>query len=266
MMEEHPESGVAWESLTYLFRSHHRYEILRELPTTFTEERAFAESVSCSRATVHRCLTEFVEFGWVQNDRTRFRRTEAGEQVCDRVSTLLSSTSTATRFMPLVELAAEYGVELELTTIDDATVSISSATSPNKAARTYYDRLTGREFGSVRAYFGAVTERVRDRLTQFDSTADIAVTVRDPATGEAADRREAIRSGIDAEWVTWADSDDVDYSTDIVVFDERTAVVAVRDDENRITASLSSDGGKLVRACSAVVSALRMEADRPTRS
>lgn len=126
---------MATEQVRFLAASEHRVDVLRALTDESLSPAQLRDRSDVSRATIHRILDSFAEFGWVRHGDTGYRATAAGrivlrrfEDVCDTVTEVESLSDFLTSF--------ERAHELPLP-LDDHRVVTASQSDPH-AATEYF--------------------------------------------------------------------------------------------------------------------------------
>ncbi|GGK84726.1 hypothetical protein [Haloarcula sebkhae] len=168
-MSETAAVRVGWEELSNLFRSFHRYEILKAVPTDLCTKRDIVDTVSASRSTVHRCLDAFSEYDWVHVDGSQFKRTPAGTNALRQIRSSTSTIGKANRLAPLFSLAYAHSVELTTKMVVPESTYVSDERAPNKAIRKYYEQLSECASKYIDGYVGTLTEQTVTAITGLEN-------------------------------------------------------------------------------------------------
>ncbi|MFC7079774.1 helix-turn-helix transcriptional regulator [Halorussus caseinilyticus] len=126
---------TATEKVRFLAASEHRVETLRSLTSESLTPAALCDEHDASRATVHRILDSFEEFGWVRRGDDGYRATSAGRIVLRRFETVcetVAEVESLSGFLAQFERAHELPVPLE-----DYHVETSTRTDPHAASEYF---------------------------------------------------------------------------------------------------------------------------------
>lgn len=126
---------TAIEQIRFLAASHHRVEALRLLADEPREPAALCDDLDVSRATVHRVLDSFGEFGWVRRGDDGYRATSAGRLVLQRfedVRDTAAEVGALSDFLAAFERAHDLPFPL-----DDFQVETATPTDPQAATEFF---------------------------------------------------------------------------------------------------------------------------------
>lgn len=259
-MNDERDKPLAWDEISYIFRSKNRYNILKNLPDKFTEERELETRVDQSRATVHRSLRKFAQIGWADRDNTRFRRTPAGRITCNQVKNMLVETEVITDFSPLLRLGEYHDVEFSIDKLKDISSTRACDLNPAQATMKYHEWLDGLTPTGVQAFLGVPTQPVVTCLSNCPSLDDQTVLVEtsgDEPVPELVESQQTYRE------CTLPEAElPIAQHVDIIVVDsedEREAITAIRDEDRRVVATAHGTLNSFVNSCRRLVS--RLEPD-----
>lgn len=130
---------TAIEQVRFLAASEHRVDTLRSLTAAPMSAPELCDDLDVSRATVHRILDSFEEFGWVRRGDEGYRTTSAGqivlrrfEDVCDAVTEVDSLSD----FLAAFERAHDLPLPLS-----DFHVETATPTDPYAATEYFIDSV-----------------------------------------------------------------------------------------------------------------------------
>ncbi|WP_135830128.1 helix-turn-helix transcriptional regulator [Halorussus halobius] len=126
---------TAIEQVRFLAASEHRVAALGALGSSPLSPAQLREDLDVSRATVHRILDSFEEFGWVRRGDDGYRATAAGRIVLrrfDDVRETVAAVDSLSEFLSEFELAHDLPLPL-----DEYDVVASTPTDPYAAAEHF---------------------------------------------------------------------------------------------------------------------------------
>jgi len=126
---------TAIEQVRFLAASEHRVAALELLGASSPSPAQLREELDVSRATVHRTLDSFEEFGWVRRGEDGYRATAAGRIVFRRFDDLretVAAVDSLSEFLAAFELAHDLPLPL-----DDDDVVASTPTDPHAAVEYF---------------------------------------------------------------------------------------------------------------------------------
>lgn len=133
-----PADGPAREAVAYLSASASRLRVLRAVADGVARPGALVEAAGVSRTTVHRCLGEFVDRGWVADGPDGYAVTAAGRSVLDGYADLLETVARADRYGPFLS-AFDRAAECPLP--EEAAVAVATSTDPHAPVDFLASRL-----------------------------------------------------------------------------------------------------------------------------
>lgn len=241
-------SESAWERVSYLFRSRHRYRILDSTPKEYSDEKHIASLVEASRPTVHRTLTKFNKFDWVDRSQTQFKKTRTGDWVSDQVSEFANAIFCADNLRPLFEIAEGCGVPLTSGDTAELNLTLPTDREPNRPATEFRSTLR-RDFTNISIYLGAVTKAIEEEITRIADGAEAAVLVPELKTGQIqpslSDYRIVPRPHTGG------------LSLSLGVLDEDQAVLFVQNSSSYPVAYATTESRPFVNRCSTILAALQ---------
>ena len=123
------------EQVRFLAASEHRVAALDVLGESPASPAQLREELDVSRATVHRILDSFEEFGWVRRGEDGYRATAAGRIVRQRFDDLretVAAVDSLSEFLAAFELAHDLPLPL-----DEYDVVASTPTDPHAATEHF---------------------------------------------------------------------------------------------------------------------------------
>lgn len=132
--------GPAREAVAYLSASPSRLGVFRAIAAGVSRPGALAETADVSRTTVHRCLNEFDERGWVTDRPDGYAVTAAGRAVLEGYVDLLARVGRADRYGPFL---AAFDRADECPLPSEADVAVAEPTDPHAPVEFLTSRLPG---------------------------------------------------------------------------------------------------------------------------
>lgn len=151
----------AIEQVRFLAASEHRVEILRSLTTESLSPARIRDEHDAARATVHRILDSFEEFGWVRKTDGGYVTTSAGRIVLERFESVWEAADeveSMSGFLSQFERARDVPLPL-----DDYRVVTATRTDPH-AATEYFAKSIPNEASQLRALVPTVVPTINRAL------------------------------------------------------------------------------------------------------
>lgn len=196
---------TAIEQVRFLAASEHRVETLRSLASASLSPPELCDELDVSRATVHRILDSFEEFGWVRRGDEGYRTTSAGrivlrqfDAVCDTVAEVESVSDFLTSF----ERAHDLPIPL-----DDYHVETSTPADPY-AASEYFIEAVPTDASRLRALLPAVVpafNRACEPLVERGASVDLVLSESAAETSQQSysdDFRQALSLDCLSLWIS----------------------------------------------------------------
>lgn len=133
-----PADGPAREAVAYLSASASRLRVFRAIADGVSRPGALAEAAGVSRTTVHRCLNEFDERGWVTDCADGYAVTATGRAVLDGYADLLARVARTDRYGPFL---AAFDRADECPLPAEAAVTVAEPTDPHAPVEFLEARL-----------------------------------------------------------------------------------------------------------------------------
>lgn len=130
---------TAIEQVRFLAASEHRVEALRSLASGSLSPTELCDQLGVSRATVHRILDSFEEFGWIRRGDEGYRATSAGRIVLrrfDAVWDTVAEVESLSDFLASFERTHDLPIPL-----DDSHVETATPTDPHAANEYFVDAV-----------------------------------------------------------------------------------------------------------------------------
>lgn len=128
------------EGIAFLAASEARSTILELLCRNGSlTERELRDRADYARTTVHRNLDALLDLGWIERDDGRYVVTTCGEIVAAKFAETKTTVATASRLEPFLRWVSRDELDLDLTLLRDAEVTVGDARDPlatvNRAVR-----------------------------------------------------------------------------------------------------------------------------------
>ncbi|MFB6192205.1 MAG: helix-turn-helix transcriptional regulator [Haloarculaceae archaeon] len=136
--ERPPADGPAREAVAYLSASSSRLRVFRAIADGVSRPGTLAEAAGVSRTTVHRCLNEFDDHGWVTDCADGYAVTAAGRAVLEGYADLLARVARADRYGPFL---AAFDRADECPLPSEAEVAVAEPTDPHAPVEFLSSRL-----------------------------------------------------------------------------------------------------------------------------
>jgi len=189
----------AREGISFLAGSDGRVAVLRELAASPRRPCELRERTDSSRTAIHRALSGFEEYGWVQKRDDRYTLTAAGRHVAEQYEDLARAVTQGEQFS---EFLAAFPLADDLPALFDGDVCVSTPIEPQAAETFFFDRLPA-DAERLRGFSPVLTQRMVD---SFEPTVEAGTTVelvydepfarhfreRHPETVEVAVERENV--------------------------------------------------------------------------
>lgn len=143
----------AIEQVRFLAASEHRVAILRSLTTESLSPAQIRDEHDVSRATVHRILDSYKEFGWVQQSEDGYVTTSAGRIILEQFESVRDAATEVEELSDFLS-AFERSHELPLP-LDEHHVVTASRANPH-AAVEYFAATVPTDASQLRALLPAV--------------------------------------------------------------------------------------------------------------
>ncbi|WP_224335672.1 helix-turn-helix transcriptional regulator [Haloprofundus halobius] len=142
---------TAREDIAFLVGSASRVSVLEQLHRTLQRPIELAETCPCTRETVQRALSDFVDRGWVEKRSHRYHLTFDGGLMLSRYRDLVEASENAERLAPCVANIDSSLAELSHQLLRRATVTTGTAENPHAPIDRY---LTVLGSDPVETYYG----------------------------------------------------------------------------------------------------------------
>ena len=116
-----------------------RRSVLAVLAREPHDRRALEESLAVSKATCHRIVRSFEEWGLIRRTDRGYELTEVGAEVAAQLEAFERNIETAYRLTPLLEAFESAGVDFDVELFTDATVTRPEPDDPSPPVHRYLE-------------------------------------------------------------------------------------------------------------------------------
>lgn len=162
--------------IKYLTGSESRIKILAELNKNAKAPRDIVDILNVSRSTVQRCLSKFVEFGWIDKSNGKYCTTTGGSNILQKYYKLKRGDETTQLFGELYKTTSSDLVHLEFNenSKNNSTYIEADRVRPHRASRYCTNQINSVEFTNVKAIvpvIDSVLYSLFDNLEDEDNSA-----------------------------------------------------------------------------------------------
>jgi len=189
------------EEVEFLARSPARVRILEALQEGGTVGKdELSRKLNVSRTTQMRNHRALESHGWIEETSQGYRLSPCGSYVAEELLDLVDTVTAAKRLQPVLQWLDPDDVDLDLSALSDAKITLSTATNPYAPVEAHVDKLRSATFARAllpevgRAAAEASLERVRSSGSQFEAILTERVANRVTTDSRFTDVVEAARN------------------------------------------------------------------------
>ncbi|WP_227380112.1 helix-turn-helix transcriptional regulator [Haladaptatus halobius] len=233
------------EYVNFLANSSTRHQILQEIAEQPTAPRTLASKCSCSRPTVHRALTKFQAYDWVDDLEDEYQITSVGSRILHQYDALLETLSIVMEYPQFFNQLGEEGMGIPLEAVESGTIVTATPKNPHAPHSHFAARL--RNLPSEQCYVLVPIASPRfieagKPLLQSGTTLEL---VYDQSVIETASSEDAteMRAELENDQVSLYVCPD-SFSFGLALFDEHV-IVGTHDENGQFSACLESTNPEL---------------------